>query len=97
MKKIYKNAGFDVYCCNPSEPGGAEQIKSLLAGKCSAFTGNTGVGKSTLLNAIEVGLELPTGETSKKTRQGKAHNAPLRAFFKVCGGYVADTPGFFFN
>ena len=92
-ENIYKKAGFKVYPCNPSEPDGAEQIKALLSGKCSAFTGNTGVGKSTLLNAIEANLELPTGETSKKLGRGK-HTTRHCELFKVCGGYVADTPGF---
>ena len=66
----------------------------MLAGKISAFTGNTGAGKSTLLNHIDPSLGLATGEISRKlgrgrhtTRQAELHKLPN-------GGYIADTPGF---
>lgn len=92
-KNIYNSAGFTTVSCNNMTGEGAAEIKSLLCGKTSAFTGNTGVGKSSLLNAIDSRLSLATGETSKKLGRGK-HTTRHSELFKVNGGYVADTPGF---
>ena len=72
---------------------GLDEIKDLLNGKISAFSGNTGVGKSTLLNALFPQLELKTGEISDKLGRGK-HTTRTVELFKCFGGYVADTPGF---
>lgn len=91
--KIYKAAGFKTVECSNVDMRGIEEVKSLLKGKISAFTGNTGVGKSSLLNSIDKALTLKTGETSKKLGRGK-HTTRHSELFKVCGGYVADTPGF---
>ncbi len=92
-KKIYDSAGFKTILCSNADKSGTEEIKALLSGKVSAFTGNTGVGKSTLLNSVDENLMLKTGETSKKLGRGK-HTTRHSELFKVCGGYVADTPGF---
>ena len=61
---IYKNAGFEVFCTSPLKSDEAERLKALLMGKTSAFTGNSGVGKSTLLNMLFPTLSLATGEIS---------------------------------
>lgn len=90
---IYTNAGFKVILCDNIKGAGAEQIRSLLKDKTSAFTGNTGVGKSSLLNAIDAGLLLETGETSRKLGRGR-HTTRHCELYRVAGGYVADTPGF---
>lgn len=90
---IYKKAGFKVILCDNTNHTGADEVKALLKGKISAFTGNTGVGKSSLLNSIDSRLMLPTGETSKKLGRGK-HTTRHCELYKICGGYVADTPGF---
>ena len=92
-ENIYKKAGFNVICCNNINGEGSDMIKPLLKGKISAFTGNTGVGKSSLLNAIDETLTLSTGQTSKKLGRGR-HTTRHCELFKSCGGYVADTPGF---
>lgn len=92
-KEIYEKSGFRVLLCDNNNSSTAEQIKPLLFGKCSAFTGNTGVGKSTLLNNIFPYLSLKTGETSKKLGRGK-HTTRHCELFKTQGGYIADTPGF---
>ena len=68
-------------------------IKALMQGKLSAFCGNTGVGKSTLLNLLDPSLELPTGEISMKLGRGR-HTTRHAELFPVAGGWVADTPGF---
>lgn len=90
---IYTNAGFKVILCDNIKGAGAELIRSLLKDKSSAFTGNTGVGKSSLLNAIDAGLSLETGETSRKLGRGR-HTTRHCELYRVAGGYVADTPGF---
>lgn len=90
---IYQNAGFKVIVCDNVSGKGADEVKALLKGKISAFTGNTGVGKSTLLNNIAPDLQLATGETSKKLGRGR-HTTRHCELFKICGGYIADTPGF---
>lgn len=90
---IYTNAGFKVILCDNIKGAGAELIRSLLKDKTSAFTGNTGVGKSSLLNAIDAGLSLETGETSRKLGRGR-HTTRHCELYRVAGGYVADTPGF---
>lgn len=91
--KIYSKAGFKVVVCNNSNGDGSDEVKELLKGKTSAFTGNSGVGKSTLLNIIDPKLSLSTGQTSKKLGRGK-HTTRHCQLYKVNGGYVADTPGF---
>ncbi|MDE6155933.1 MAG: ribosome small subunit-dependent GTPase A, partial [Eubacterium sp.] len=90
---IYTQAGFKVILCDNKTGEGAEEVKILLKNKVSAFTGNTGVGKSSLLNAIDSGLAIETGRTSKKLGRGK-HTTRHCELYKVADGYVADTPGF---
>lgn len=90
---IYQNSGFKVIVCDNVSGKGADEVKALMKGKISAFTGNTGVGKSTLLNNIAPDLQLATGETSKKLGRGR-HTTRHCELFKICGGYIADTPGF---
>lgn len=90
---IYNKAGIKTIVCNNTLKSGADEIKAMLKGKESAFTGNTGVGKSTLLNNIFPKLDLETGETSKKLGRGR-HTTRHSELFKVEGGYIADTPGF---
>lgn len=92
-KNIYDKAGFKTILCDNTNGLGADEIRAMLNGKCSAFTGNTGVGKSSLLNNIFPELNLATGETSKKLGRGK-HTTRHCELFKVDGGYIADTPGF---
>lgn len=92
-KNIYDKAGFKTILCDNTNGLGADEIRAMLNGKCSAFTGNTGVGKSSLLNNIFPELNLATGKTSKKLGRGK-HTTRHCELFKVDGGYIADTPGF---
>lgn len=90
---IYKTAGFETVVTSAETGEGTERIKSLLEGHISAFAGNTGVGKSSLLNSIDASLNLETGEISDKLGRGR-HTTRHIELFKVCGGYIADTPGF---
>lgn len=90
---IYKTAGIKVFSYSSAEPDSADEIKAYLSGKIAAFTGNSGVGKSTLLNTLYPDLELQTGEISEKLGRGR-HTTRTVELFKTDGGYVADTPGF---
>ena len=92
-KNIYEKAGFKVILCDNNTGRGSDEVKELIKGKISAFSGNTGVGKSSLLNSIDSSLEISTGETSKKLGRGK-HTTRHCELYKINGGYVADTPGF---
>ncbi len=93
LETIYKTAGFETVITSAETGLGAERIRQLIEGHISAFAGNTGVGKSSLLNAVDSGLSLRTGEISDKLGRGR-HTTRHVELFKVCGGYIADTPGF---
>ena len=91
--EIYRKSGIKAIEYSSVTNKGLDEIKDLLNGKISAFSGNTGVGKSTLLNALFPQLKLKTGEISDKLGRGK-HTTRTVELFKCFGGYVADTPGF---
>jgi len=93
FEKIYLGAKFKVIVTSSQTGEGCDKILSLLEGKVSAFTGNSGVGKSSLLNRIFPNLCLETGEVSDKLGRGR-HTTRHVELFSVNGGYVADTPGF---
>jgi ribosome biogenesis GTPase len=93
LKQIYKNIGIQVFEVDYKDDNTINAIKDILKGKISAFTGNSGVGKSTLMNAIDENLNIPTNEISTKLGRGK-HTTRHTELYHVCGGLVADTPGF---
>lgn len=94
LQKTYENAGFKVFHTNSALSGGAEEIKSSLSSCVSVFTGNSGVGKSTLINQMFPDLSLKTGEVSLKLSRGKHTTRHVELFPLQDGGYLADTPGF---
>jgi ribosome biogenesis GTPase len=71
-----------------------EELRQLLVGKFTAFTGNTGVGKSSMLNALCPGLALETGEVSEKLGRGRHTTRHVELYRLGEDTYVADTPGF---
>ncbi len=91
--RIYRAAGFEVIDVMANEGAALERIRQLAADELSVFSGNSGVGKSTLLNKLCPSLTLETNETSKKLGRGK-HTTRAVELFEFSGGYVADTPGF---
>ena len=91
---VYTRVGIDVVIIDYTDDSTVQKLKSMLAGKISAFTGNSGVGKSTLLNAIDSTLGIRTGEISKKFGRGRHTTRESRLYKLEGGGYIADTPGF---
>ncbi len=95
LVNLYRQAGFQVLSVNNDDPVFAREAFSLLQGKVSAFTGNSGVGKSSFLNAVFPDLQIKTGETSQKLGRGKHTTRDVMLYPLPDGsGYVADTPGF---
>ena len=94
LVRIYTNAGFPVIRASAETGEGVEQLRSLLRGKLTAFTGNTGVGKSSMLNALCPSLSLATGEVSEKLGRGRHTTRHVELFCLEEDTYVADTPGF---
>ncbi len=94
LVSIYKKADIKVFSVDNKTGNGSGDLKKLLTGRLSAFTGNTGVGKSSLLNNLFPGLELSTGEISRKLGRGRHTTRHIELFKLPEGGYIADTPGF---
>lgn len=94
LERIYTRAGFPVIRASAQTGEGVAQLRSLLSGKLTAFTGNTGVGKSSMLNALCPGLELATGQVSQKLGRGRHTTRHVELFALDDNTYVADTPGF---
>ena len=94
LKKIYTNAGFRVVCASAETGEGVEELRQLLRGKLTAFTGNSGVGKSSMLNRLCPELALPVGEVSEKLGRGRHTTRHVELYMLEEGTYVADTPGF---
>ena len=93
IAEIYRNSEFPVFLCSPDDTEDVKKLKAFLKGKVAAFTGNSGVGKSTLINRIFPELELQTGQISRKLGRGK-HTTRVVELFEIDGCFVADTPGF---
>ncbi len=91
--QIYRKVGIRTFCVSNETGEGVTEVKAEFKGYISALCGNSGVGKSSLLNAIFPDLELETATISDKLGRGR-HTTRQTELFKVAGGYVADTPGF---
>ncbi|WP_407384206.1 ribosome small subunit-dependent GTPase A [Ruminococcus sp.] len=90
---IYRRVHIPAFSFSSVDQCGLDEIKAQLQDKVTAFCGNSGVGKSTLLNALFPELSLKTGEISDKLGRGR-HTTRTVELFKKHGGYIADTPGF---
>ena len=94
LVQIYEHAGFPVICTSAETGEGVKELRQLLTGKLTAFTGNSGVGKSSILNRLCPELELPTGEVSEKLGRGRHTTRHVELYSLGEDTYVADTPGF---
>ena len=90
---VYEQAGFTTLRVSAETGEGIEALRGIISGKVSAFTGNSGVGKSSILNALYPGFSIQTGEVSEKLGRGR-HTTRHVELFSADGTYVADTPGF---
>lgn len=95
---MYRSIGYPVLVVAAKQNEGIEELRRLLHDHISVFAGPSGVGKSTLLNAIEPGLSLTTGDLSEKIGRGK-HTTRHAELLSLVGttGFVVDTPGFSFT
>lgn len=93
-KEIYEKAGFSVFVISCESGDGIDSIAADIRSGISVFTGNSGVGKSSLLNRLYPALGLATGEVSEKLGRGRHTTRHVELYKTGTGGYIADTPGF---
>ncbi len=101
LEQLYRSAGFEVFCTGEGDPASVDALhaylKTTLKGKTAAFSGASGVGKSTLINRLFPKLELETGEISRRIERGKNTTRHVELYpleDSADTGYLADTPGF---
>ena len=94
LYEIYDHAGYDVIMTSAASGAGIEELRSKIHGKIVAFTGNSGVGKSSILNALDPSLSIKTGEVSTHLGRGRHTTRHIELFRLAEDTLVADTPGF---
>lgn len=90
----YRASGFTAFALSAREPDSVSELAAYLTGRVSAFAGNSGVGKSSLLNSICPALDLSTAAISQKLGRGRHTTRAARLYPLPTGGYVVDTAGF---
>ena len=93
LREAYAQSTIPLICVNYETGEGLDEVRGWIKGRLCAFCGNSGVGKSTLLNALAPELNRETGQISQKLGRGR-HTTREAEIFQVCGGRIADTPGF---
>lgn len=93
-QSIYKKCGFKVFSTSANQNYGINELREFLSGKTAVFAGPSGVGKSSLLNAMFPGYNAEVGELSAKIMRGKNTTRHIELFKTSSSGYIADTPGF---
>lgn len=93
IHEVYEKIGYTVIDTNAKEKIGIDKLKSLLNNEITAFSGNSGVGKSTLINSLFGENKTEEGLISKKNQKGKNTTTSV-TLYKIENGYIADTPGF---
>ena len=91
---IYQGSAIRVLRVSAATGQGIEELRQELAGKLSAFTGNSGVGKSSILNALAPRFSLAVGEVSKALGRGRHTTRHVELFRLSCGAEIMDSPGF---
>ena len=91
---LYRAAGLQTLRVSAETGEGLEELKPLIAGKLSAFTGNSGVGKSSILNALDPAFDLKVGEISEALGRGRHTTRHVELFKLSCGAEIVDSPGF---
>ena len=94
LRQIYSRSGYDLYPVSAVTGQGVQALRQAMAGKICCFTGNSGVGKSSLINALAPGLAIPTGEVSQKLGRGRHTTRHVELFDVGDGTLLGDTPGF---
>ena len=94
IAKLYENIGYKVIQTNAKQGVKIEEIKALLEGEITAFAGNSGVGKSTLINSIFDQVLTQEGDISDKNQRGKNTTTSTTLYKYKENSYIADTPGF---
>ncbi|WP_018247319.1 ribosome small subunit-dependent GTPase A [Orenia marismortui] len=94
VMKPYEEIGYKIVYTSVEEGIGISELKEVLKDKVSVFAGPSGVGKSSLLNAIQPGLKLKMGEVSERIKRGRHTTRHVELLSLNIGGWVADTPGF---
>ena len=89
---VYEGAGYEVIDISATQGIGVERVKEMLAGKTTLLSGNSGVGKSTLIGAIDPSIDIRTGEISDSFHKGK-HTTTFSTMYRVADGFIIDTPG----
>lgn len=90
--RTYEGAGYEVIDISATDGVGVERVKEMLAGKTTLLSGNSGVGKSTLIGTIDPTIDIRTGEISDSFHKGK-HTTTFSTMYRVGDGFIIDTPG----
>lgn len=91
--EIYSRAGIQSFSVSSVTGEGIDRLRGVFENSVCALTGNTGVGKSSVLNALDPELSLATAHISNKLGRGR-HTTRTVELYEMCGGFIADTPGF---
>ena len=94
LAHIYRHAGYPVFVTSAETGEGIDALREAIAGKLAVFTGNSGVGKSSILNRLAPGLAVPVADVSEKLGRGRHTTRHIELYALGGGTYIGDTPGF---